>query len=149
MEPAARPGVVVDTNVWISGALMRDGSPARVVRRALTQAWPVFTEATFCELRDRLWRPKFDRYLTMEQRQAILSDLGAVAQWVKVPQDLAAQRFCRDGSDDAFLHAALASRARLLVTGDADLLSLAGSAGLEGLEILSPAAADALAAWPG
>jgi predicted nucleic acid-binding protein len=35
---------------------------------------------------------------------------------------MAAQRFSRDEDDDKFIHAALASASRWLVTGDQDLL---------------------------
>lgn len=37
------------------------------------------------------------------------------------------QTFSRDPDDDAIIHAALASQARWLVTGDDDLLVLAGT----------------------
>lgn len=40
---------------------------------------PVFSAATFAELEARLWKPKFDRYLSMEIRRAILHDVNAAA----------------------------------------------------------------------
>ena len=49
---------------------------------------------------------------------------------------MAAQRFCRDGDDDKFIHTALASSALWLVTGDQDLLVI--DAGL-GVRIVAPA----------
>jgi putative PIN family toxin of toxin-antitoxin system len=67
VEPALR--VVVDTNVWISGFLTRTGAPALVTRWVLETALPVFTPDTFAELRERVWRPKFDRYLALEDRR--------------------------------------------------------------------------------
>ena len=130
--------VVVDTNVWISAALTRDGAPAQLARRVLAECAPVFSEATFAELQTRLWRPKFDRYLGMELRQRILHDLDAVAFWTAIPPRLAAQQWCRDQDDDHFIRAALAAQAPLLVSGDADLLEVPT---IEGLRILAPAQA--------
>lgn len=96
---------------------------------------PVFTPDTFAELRERVWRPKFDRYLAMEDRKRLLQTLDAAACWVSVPPEIAGQTFCRDADDDMFIHAALAAQASLLVTGDNDLLCLHP---LGGSRILTP-----------
>lgn len=98
----------------------------------------MFSDSTFAELESRLWKPKFDRYLSMESRRAILHDAKAVAHWIKVPEDIVAQRFSRDADDDKFVHAALASSATWLVTGDQNLLVLDT---VLGVQILTPAEA--------
>lgn len=138
--------VVVDTNVWISAALSKSGSPAQLVRYVLANGVPVMTRSTFDELQTRLWKPKFDRYLSMELRKNILHDLSAAAMWVEVPAAIAAVAFSRDQDDDKFIHAALAAQATWLVTGDQDLLTVAPQ---PGLQILMPAAALALTAFGG
>lgn len=140
--PAFR--VVIDSNVWISGMLTRTGAPAQVTRQVLRHGWPVFSADTFAELRERLWRPKFDRYVTIEQRQSLLGDLESVALWVEVPPAIARQPFCRDGTDDKFIHAALAAGAGWLISGDQDLLVLAERLLPLGLRIVSPAEVLAL-----
>jgi putative PIN family toxin of toxin-antitoxin system len=127
--------VVVDTNVWISAALSKTGSPAQVVRDVLTRGLPVFTHSTFDELQTRLWKPKFDRYISMDLRKRILHDIKAAAMWIDVPTDITAVAHSRDQDDDKFVHAALAANAPWLVTGDQDLLSLKP---LPGLQILTP-----------
>ena len=124
MKAEHRLRVVIDTNVWISAALVPTGTPARLVYHVLAHGVPVLTTHTFEELRSRLYKPKFDRYITLEQRQALLHDLQACALWVDVPAAISQQTFSRDRDDDAFVHAALAGQANWLVTGDADLLSL-------------------------
>ena len=130
--------VVVDTNVWISAFLTKTGAPAALVRHLLTHAQPVFSPATFDELKARLWRPKFDRYLGMDERKRLLHDLEAVAHWVDPPKEIVTRAFCRDADDDKFVHAALAAGTNLLVSGDDDLLCLHP---LGDLCILTPRAA--------
>lgn len=130
--------VVIDSNIWISAALSREGTPAQLVRYVLANGLPVFSPATFAELETRLWRPKFDRYLSMELRQRILHDLNAVAVWVEISPAVAAQAFCRDIDDDKFIHTALSANAPWLITGDQDLLD---APPIPGLRILSATAA--------
>lgn len=119
--------VVIDTNVWISAALVPTGVPAQLVAHVLAHGVPVVTKHTVAELHSRLWKPKFDRYISLEQRQALLHDLEACSYWAEVLPALRQQTFSRDPDDDAFIHAALASQAQWLVTGDDDLLVLAGT----------------------
>ncbi len=84
----------------------------------------MFSNATFSELQTRIFKPKFDRYLSLETRKQILHDVNAAALWVDVSTDLAAQRYSRDKDDDAFIHAANAADACAIVGGDSDLLVL-------------------------
>lgn len=130
--------VVIDTNVWISGLLSRTGPPALLTRKVVQGGQAVFTAQTFAELKDRLWRPKFDRYVTIEQRKKLLSDIESSALWVEVPPTIASATYCRDAADDMFIHAALTAQATWLVTGDDDLLCLHP---LDTLQILLPRAA--------
>jgi uncharacterized protein len=136
--PSAQSSVlaVVDTNVLISAALSATGAPAQVVDWLLQHGVLVFSNATFEELHTRLWRPKFDPYLSLEQRQSLLHDLNAAAHWVEISEPIAAQTYSRDTDDDKFIHTALAAQAPLLITGDADLLDVPAIAGLR---IVSPA----------
>jgi putative PIN family toxin of toxin-antitoxin system len=119
--------IVIDTNVLISAALSPDGVPAKLLAKALTDHHLVFTSATFAELESRLWKPKFDRYINLEERKAVLHDISAAAIWVDVPQFIASTTYSRDANDDMFIHAAIAAEATLLITGDQDLLVLAKS----------------------
>lgn len=136
---------VIDTNVWISALLSASGAPAQVTRRVVRTGLPVFTAETFAELKERLWRPKFDRYVTLEQRKRFLLDVGAIALWVDVPPEIAGTALCRDPADDKFLHATLAAGAGWLISGDQDLLVLARSMEKLGVRMISPANAMRLA----
>jgi uncharacterized protein len=135
--------VVIDTNVLISAALLSRSPPALAVHLVLRCGRVVFSEATFAELESRVWRAKFDRYLTLEARKALLHDWPAVADWVK---PAGTTRYSRDARDDLFIHAALAGGAELLISGDRDLLDLAA---VDGVAIVTPAQALAqLQDWP-
>ena len=128
--------VVLHTNVWLSAALSPNGAPARVVRAVLLKELAVFSDATFAELETRIWKPKFDRYISLEARKSILRDARSAALWVEIPQELAEQRWSRDADDDVFIRTALAAKASWLVTGDDDLLSVPA---IDGLSIVTPA----------
>ena len=142
---AALP-VVIDTNVWISGMLTKTGAPTQLLRHVIAHGFPVFSFATFAELESRLWRPKFDRYLSMEYRRRLLHDINAVANWVDIRPEIASQHYCRDVDDDKFIHTALSANAGWLVTGDQDLLDVPL---VPGLRILSPAEALQLPEFDG
>jgi len=135
------PEWVIDTNVLISAALSASGAPARLVQLVLERGSLVFSQPTFDELKTRLYRPKFDRYISLELREDVLHDLSAAARWVEIGEPA---RYCRDRSDDMFIETALAARAGIVVSGDQDLLQ---APPVEGLRILNPqqALAEALA----
>lgn len=130
--------VVLDTNIWISAALSKDGAPAQVVRRVLERGVPVFSTDTFAELEARIWKPKFDRYLSMDIRRAILRDANASAHWVDIPESIASLHYCRDVDDDKFIHTALAASTPWLVSGDQDLLDISDELAVR---IIAPAQA--------
>jgi putative PIN family toxin of toxin-antitoxin system len=127
--------LVLDTNVLISAALSAQGAPAQLVHWVLERHTLVFSQATFDELRTRLYRPKFDRYIRIDQRERLLHDFNACAHWVDIGEVAA---YCRDRDDDKFFETALAGHASHLVSGDNDLLE---APPLPGLLCLSPAAA--------
>ena len=88
--PSPAPGtagvparVVLDTNVLISAALLPRSVPVRLLQHVLVQSRLVFSQATFAELETRLWKPKFDRYVSLDTRRRLLADLSAVAEWVE------------------------------------------------------------------
>ena len=142
--PSCYALAVIDTNVLLSAALLPRSAPAMLVDRLLGDGRLVFSKATFAELETRLWKPKFDRYLSLEIRRKLLHDLDASALWVQVPAELAARTFSRDSTDDVFMHTTLAANVSRLITGDQDLLVLHP---FDSLHILDPRAAlDEIAA---
>ena len=122
----------------LSAALSPAGAPALLLAWLLNHGQLVLSNTTFCELQTRIYKPKFDRYLSLETRKRILHDVNAAALWVDVSKDLAAQRYSRDPDDDAFIHAAITADACAIVSGDSDLLVLDP---IGAVRILSPRAA--------
>jgi putative PIN family toxin of toxin-antitoxin system len=117
----ARERIVADTNCLVSRLLLPSSVPGNAVRRAADSGLLLASEATMNELADVLARPKFDRYISLADRQQFLRLLGRVAEFVPTVYPV---RECRDPKDDKFLELALNGRAHLIITGDADLLAL-------------------------
>ena len=110
--------LVIDTNILINDAKSAQGAPAKLVRLALAQYRLVFSQATLSELRTRIYRPKFDRYISLESRESLLHDFNASALWVDVGEPAV---YCQDRDDDHFIELALKAQAHYLVSGDKDL----------------------------
>jgi uncharacterized protein len=128
-----RTRIVVDTNALVSRLLLPASVTGQAVRRTVDTGILLVSEATMNELADVLARPKFDRYISLEDRQQFLRLLGRLAHFVPIVYPVHA---CRDPRDDKFLEVALNGKAELIVTGDADLLALHP---WQGIAILSPA----------
>ena len=112
--------VVLDTNVLISAVLQPKGPPRAAVEAVRTAGGVLlFSEQTFDELRTRLERPKFDKYVHREGRALFLVQLDAVSEWVAIT---GAKMGCRDLDDDKLLETAMMGEADCLITGDRDLL---------------------------
>ncbi|MFT4192966.1 MAG: putative toxin-antitoxin system toxin component, PIN family [Comamonas sp.] len=123
---------MIDTNLWISRLLMPGGTAARAVDHGLAWGIPLISEETLAELREVLDRPKFDKYVSREDRQQFLRLLGGVVRVVAINQRISA---CRDPKDDKFLDVALNGEAHVILTGDQDLLELHP---FHGIDILKP-----------
>lgn len=114
--------LVLDTNTLISRMLLPKGVAGRAVDKALESGVLLMSEETLAELVAVLNRPKFDRYVSLEDRRQFLRLLGGVARIVPIHHRITA---CRDPKDDMLLHVALNGEAQALITGDQDLLVLA------------------------
>lgn len=124
--------IVADTNSLVSRLLLPESVPAKAVRRAVDEGQLLVSDATFEELADVLSRAKFDRYISVEDRQQFIRFLNRIAERVVVVSPVKA---CRDPKDDKFLEVALNGNADVLMTGDRDLLELHP---FRGIEIITP-----------
>ncbi len=121
----AAPRVVLDTNIVLSALVFGGGNSARVRRawqsRAVT---PLVSTATAQELVRVLAYPKFR--LSAADQDELLADYLPHTTTVRIPNPPPNVPECRDPFDVMFLHLAMAGKAKMLVTGDRDLLALAG-----------------------
>lgn len=105
----------------VSALLFKNSVPGRAFYLALNDGAILISLETVEELIEVINRRKFDRYLTLEEREEFLESLLAEAEFVEVLEDL---KVCRDPKDDKFLNLASSGRADYIVTGDDDLLVL-------------------------
>lgn len=124
--------IVADTNCLVSRLLLPESVPAKAVRKAVDKGQLLISDATLEELADVLSRPKFDRYVSLEDRQEFIRVLGRVVERVAITSPV---KTCRDPKDDKFLEVAVSGDADIIVTGDDDLLELHP---FRGVEIITP-----------
>ncbi len=130
---------VLDTNVVLS-ALIRPGG----VSGRLRLAWqaglfvPLVNTITAAELIRVLAYPKFK--LDADQQHDLLADYLPWTEVITVCNPAPTTPTCRDSDDLPCLELAFAAHADALVSGDADLLTLAP---IDGLPLLTPAQAIA------
>jgi putative PIN family toxin of toxin-antitoxin system len=122
VSAATKPRVVFDTNAVLSALLFSGRLSWLVGHWQAENCLPLVSRATAAELARILAYPKF-RLTAIEQLEA-LSEYIPYCEEVEVMQFC--QIVCRDAKDQIFLDLAQSGKADLLVTGDEDLLVLAG-----------------------
>ncbi len=123
---------VFDTNVIVSALLFKDSLPRQAIDAALARGMILISTDVLTELDEVLSRERFNKYLEPEDRKRFLAALIREAEWIAVTTTV---NVCRDPKDNKFLELALSGGANVLVSGDADLLSLET---FRGIEVLSP-----------
>ena len=111
--------VVIDTNVWVS-ALVFGGSPRKIFERLVSSGLTlVVSEGIFSETR-RIISQKFPDFT--EELELFISALAPrliIVSLGTVTIDVA-----RDPKDNVVLETAIVGRAKYIISGDDDLLSL-------------------------
>ena len=127
---------VVDTNILVRAVIKPSGSVGPVLQRLRQRDYLLLiSRATLDELVDVLSRPRL-------RAKYGISDpvLRAVVRLMILRGELVSPQrritACRDPKDDKFLEVAVGGRADVVVSGDADLLSLDP---FEGIPIVTPA----------
>jgi uncharacterized protein len=113
--------IVLDTNLIVSAVLLPSSLSRHAFDAAVEMGVVIVTEATVTEVTEVLHRPRFDRYLLLEERLQFLSHFISNVLVVVVTETITD---CRDAKDNKFLEAAIAGSASHLITGDDDLLVL-------------------------
>lgn len=121
--------LVLDTNTVVSG-LLWDNEPSRLIDEGLQGRVELFTsQALLLELGDVLPRRKLAQRVAASGLSVaqLVARYAVLAQSV-LPADIS--RIATDPDDDQVLACALAARADLIVSGDADLLNLKAYQGM-------------------
>lgn len=132
--------VVFDASTFISAALKVDSIPERALLRAVSSPNRlILSSEVEAEYREVIFRPKFDRFVSVERRQFILDTVIVAAERVEPAEAILE---CQDPKDNKYLELA-AGRADVIVSSDArHLLSMHP---WRGILILSPSDFLALA----
>ncbi|AKV66330.1 hypothetical protein VL20_1149 [Microcystis panniformis FACHB-1757] len=113
---------VIDTNIIISSVLSPKSKPNTAFKKAQQLGIIIVSSATWQELESVLSRPKFGRYISLEERQQFLLDFSETVEFIlnmEFRTDI-----CRDTKDNKYLELAVNGQAESIITGDQDLLIL-------------------------
>ena len=124
---------VFDTNVIVSAVLRPQSQPNIALKKAQNLGTLLVSPNTWLELESVLSRPKFNRYITLEERQNFLLDFSQTVELILT--DSFSTKECRDPKDNQYLELAVNGQAECLITGDQDLLILNPFRGISILSI--------------
>jgi len=112
---------VFDTNCIISAHLSRFSIVREAYDKAFNQGIIIYSRETLNELTQVFTRPKFDKYISIEDRLNAISIFENKGYLTEINVVLNA---CRDPKDNKFLELAISGNAIFIITGDTDLLVL-------------------------
>ena len=95
---------VFDINALVSAFLIEESVPSQALRSALNQGVVLVSVPLLTTLAGVLRRPRFDRYLTLHEREELVAAFVASSRMVEIAQRI---RACRDPDDDAILELAV------------------------------------------
>ena len=124
---------VFDINALVSAFLIEGSVPSQALRSALDRGVVLVSAQLLTTLAGVLGRPRFDRYLTLHEREELMAAFVASSRIVEFAERI---RACRDPDDDAILEVAVNGNAGAIITGDSDLLVLNP---FRGIQVLTPA----------
>jgi len=113
--------LVFDTNIIISALLFDGSKPSKAFDIGINQGVLLFSLPTLAELEEVLWRNKFDRYISHEERKRFLTSLILHSTPIETNETISE---CRDPKDNKFLELAVCGKADFIISGDEDLLVL-------------------------
>lgn len=113
--------IVLDTNILISAILSPEATARKALEKAYSQFKIVQSAETYQELKTRIYKPKFDKYILNIEREEFLNTVYKNSLFIQVESQIVD---CRDTEDNKFLELSKDAQAVYLITGDKDLLTL-------------------------
>jgi uncharacterized protein len=112
--------------------LFENSTPGQAFFLALNHGEILLSTPLAEEINRILYQPKFDRYLTYEQREEFIISLVESSALVDIRETVSV---CRDPKDNLILELAVSGEADVIITGDSDLLDINP---FRGIAILNP-----------
>jgi putative PIN family toxin of toxin-antitoxin system len=112
---------VIDTNTLISAFVFKYSNPRKAFEKAIKKGEVFASLKTYNEFSEFLLRPKFDKYISLEEKLLALKEFKELAVFRKISETITD---CRDPKDDKFLELAVSVNASCIITGYKDLLIL-------------------------
>ena len=118
--------VVMDTSTLVGAMLRSESKPRQALLAVVKSHVLCVSQSTLTELHVVLQRSKFDRYAPLQTRMEFLDVVTQTAHLYEIgtASEAASLSACRDPKDDKFLALAMACEAMVIISSDADLLSL-------------------------
>ena len=128
--------IVLDTNIFVSALISRNGLPGRVLEAVKHQGLTLVTSTVqLDELRAVLSRERLAPYIRREEAADLIRNLEAAGEVVTT--DLPSVEVSSAPDDNRILSTAIAGRADLIIPGDKKHMLSLGQ--VEGIPILSVA----------
>ncbi|MBC8439517.1 MAG: putative toxin-antitoxin system toxin component, PIN family [Deltaproteobacteria bacterium] len=112
---------MLDTNILLSASFSKFSTSARVLEIVFQKHTVLASFETYSEIKEVIYRKKFDLYLTHEERKLFLNKFLDDVHLINPEEKISA---CRDPKDNMILELAVAGNADFIITGDQDLLVL-------------------------
>ena len=107
------------------------GAPFRNVEHLIKNNALIFSKETISELSSRITQPKFDKYVSAEDREAYVNNLILSVDLVIIDNLI---QGCSDRDDEKFLETAMKGDAQFIISGDQDLWTMHR---FEGIDIVT------------
>jgi putative PIN family toxin of toxin-antitoxin system len=117
--PKQTDRIIIDTNLWISYLLTKDAKLDRLLASNLTTL--LFSQDLVTEFIEVARRPKFKKYFSIPDLEALLMSISTKAIFIEVLSNV---DISPDPKDNFLLALAKDGKATHLITGDKELLSL-------------------------
>ena len=119
-----RDKVVIDTAVLVS-AFAFGGAPAKAIIKAFREAEIYVSPLLLQEYRETPVKLEEQGKISHQQMQALIAGIAAVVSHAKIVYPVEKLSLCRDSEDDMILECCHTAKAKILITGDKDLLEIA------------------------